>query len=295
MCCVLCLRLNLLNPLILLNHLNPYSSKHIFLYSKLQLAKKYFHYYITASNGKGHGVHSPFVFDFIKHVLNDKTPYGCYKKIEAIRKALLQNHGTITVQDFGAGSTVIKSDERVIAKMAQSSLKPKKFAQLLYRIVAYYQPTTLIELGTSFGITSAYLASANAAAKLYTCEGAPGVARIAQDNFDTLQLSNIIMVEGDFNRTLPALLYGLKQIDFAFVDGNHRKSSTLDYFEQLLQHSGNDSIFIFDDIHWSAEMEVAWSDIKKHPSVTQTIDLFFIGIVFFNADFVTRLHHVVRF
>ena len=128
------------------------------MFTRFQLAKKYLHYYITASNGKGHGVHSPFVFDFIKNVKNDKKEYTCYEMIEQQRKKLLADETIIDVEDFGAGSSVMKTNKRAVKNIAQSSLKPKKYAQLLFRMVQHYQPKTIIELGTSLGITTSYLA-----------------------------------------------------------------------------------------------------------------------------------------
>jgi predicted O-methyltransferase YrrM len=108
-------------------------------------------------------------------------------------------------------------------------------------------------------------------------------------------LNNTILLQGDFAKTLPVLLESLQQIDLAFVDGNHRKVPTLQYFEQLLPKTTASSILIFDDIHWSAEMEEAWESIKAHPAVTLTIDLFFIGLVFVNPDFKVKQGFVVRF
>jgi predicted O-methyltransferase YrrM len=265
------------------------------MFTKFQLAKKYLHYYFAASNGKGHGIHSPFVFDFVKNVLNDKQSYPAYQSIEKIRKQLLTDSTVIEVEDFGAGSSVIKTNERVVAAIAASSLKPKKYAQLLYRMVQYYSPETIIELGTSFGITTAYLASANAASKVFTCEGSAAIASIAKHNFETLQLNNVQLSEGDFAKTLSTLLSNLNTINFAFADGNHRKEPTLDYFNQLLKHATPTTILVFDDIHWSAEMEEAWQAIKQHPAVTLTIDLFFIGIVFFNADINHKQQFTIRF
>lgn len=265
------------------------------MYSAAQLAKKYFRYYINASNGKGHGVHSPFVFDFIKFVKNDTKKYNCYTEIEKLRKELLANRNFIDVEDFGAGSSVIKTNRRAVYKMAQSSLKPKRFAQLLFRIVQYYKPQTIIELGTSFGITSAYLAAGNPSATLYTMEGSSAVAEIASKNFNSLGLTNVKLVEGDFGKTLQPLLSSLNNIDLAFVDGNHKKEPTLKYFEQLLEKSGENSILIFDDIHWSREMEEAWAIIQQQEAVTLTIDLFFIGIVFLRKDFKVKQHFSIRF
>lgn len=265
------------------------------MYSRFQLAKKYLHYYLSASNGKGHGVHSPFVFNFIQHVLNDKKEYPCYRFIEQKRKELLSNETVIEVEDLGAGSSVIKTNKRVVKDIAASSLKPKKYAQLLFRMAQYYKPKTILELGTSFGISTAYLASANSMAGVHTCEGASSIAAIAKQNFNELGFQNIHLTKGDFANTLPTLLSQLSKIDLAFIDGNHRKEPTLNYFQQLLNHSTGSSIFIFDDIHWSAGMEEAWKEIKEHPAVTLTIDLFFIGIVILSPDITHKQQFSVRF
>jgi predicted O-methyltransferase YrrM len=265
------------------------------LFTRFQLAKKYLNYYLSASNGKGHGIHSPFVFDFVKNVLNDKRDYPVYQSIEKIRKQLLNNATVIEVEDFGAGSSVIKTNRRIVAAIAASSLKPKKYARLLYRMVKYYQPETILELGTSFGITTSYLASAINTSKVFTCEGSAAIAAIAKQNFQALQLKNVQLTEGDFAKTLSPLLSSLNKIAFAFIDGNHRKEPTLEYFNKLLNCSTRNTILVFDDIHWSAEMEEAWTVIKEHPSVTLTIDLFFISMVFFNPDINHKQHFTIRF
>ncbi len=228
-------------------------------------------------------------------MLNDKKSYPSYQSIEKIRKQLLADSTVIEVEDFGAGSSVIKTNQRVVGAVAASSLKPKKYAQLLYRMIQYYKPETIVELGTSFGITTAYLASANALSKVFTCEGSAAIASIAKQNFAALQLNNIQLTEGDFAKTLAPLLSNLNTVNFAFADGNHRKEPTLNYFNQLLKHTIPATILVFDDIHWSAEMEEAWATVKQHPAVTLTIDLFFIGIVFLSPDINHKQHFTIRF
>jgi predicted O-methyltransferase YrrM len=265
------------------------------MYNRFQLAKKYLHYYFTASSAKGHGIHSPFVFDFIKNVLRDKKEYAYYPIIEKGRQQLLKQKAEIDVEDFGAGSSIIKTKKRLVTDMAASSLKPVKYAQLLYRIVQYYKPETILELGTSFGITTSYLAAANPNATVYTIEGSPAIAAIARKTFNRVGLNNIELTEGNFNNALPVLLNKLNSIDLAFIDGNHLKEPTLGYFAKLLNSSTLNSILIFDDIHWSAEMEAAWAVIQQHPAVTLSIDLFFIGIVFLNPDFNHKQQFTIRF
>ncbi|MEJ8818725.1 O-methyltransferase [Lacibacter sp. H407] len=266
------------------------------MYSSFQLGKKYLNYYFTAANGKGHGIHSPFVFDLVVNVLNDKTNYAAYKEIELQRSLLLGNETIITVEDFGAGSTKGLTKQRVVQQIAATSLKPKKYAQLLYRFVNYFQPTQILELGTSLGITTAYLAKAKPTAVVTTMEGSYTIAKIAEENFQRLLLQNIRIVTGNFDETLASTIASASQsFNFVFIDGNHRKEPTLRYFEQLLAKADSNTVFVFDDIHWSKEMEEAWEHLKQHASVTLTIDLFFIGLVFLRKEQKAKEHFVIRF
>lgn len=265
------------------------------MYNFPQLASRYIRYRFRASNGKGHGTHSPFVYDFITRVLNDCTPSPAYKKVEMMRRQLKADARVLSVDDFGAGSVYAVKKQRSVQSIARTAAKPRKYGQLLYRLVSYYQPRQLLELGTSLGITSAYLSLAATNGRLVTMEGASEVAAVARENFNALGISNIHLLEGNFEETLPLYLAGAGTIDFAFIDGNHRKEPTLAYFNQLMQHAGNDSIFIFDDIHWSEEMEMSWEIIRNDPRVRCSIDLFFIGIVVFRQEFREKQHFEIRY
>ena len=265
------------------------------MYSKARLIQKYISWYCTASNSKGHGTHSPFIFSFITKVLNDKTGYADYNSIELLRKQLCNNHTVLTIEDLGAGSTTGKSNQRTISSIAKHAAKPKKFGQLFFRMVNYYRPRTILELGTSLGITTSYLASGNPAAIVTTMEGAKEVAAVARKNFATAGLQNTSIIEGNFDDTLAQVVQDLGSVDCCFIDGNHRREPTERYFQQLLPITHNDSILIFDDIHWSREMEQAWETIRNHPSVRCSVDLFFIGIVFFREEFHEKQHFCIRF
>lgn len=265
------------------------------MYSKWQLAGKYLSYWRMASNSKGHGIHSPFVFDFITQVLNSNTRHPEYRIVENLRKQLLNDSRMFVVEDFGAGSKFLKKHQRSIKSIARNAAKSKKYGQLLFRMVKHYQPQTIVELGTSLGITTAYLGMAMPDARVITMEGASEIAVVARQNFARLQIGNIELIEGDFDNTLAGTLAEAPGVDFAFIDGNHRQEPTESYFEQLLAKTNNDSIFIFDDIHWSREMELAWQHIKEHPAVRCSIDLFFIGIIFFRQEFREKQHFTIRF
>ena len=265
------------------------------MYSRPQLLLKYFQYYFTALNGKGHGMHSPFVFDFIVKVLNDKTVYPEYKTVEALRNQLLNDHTILEVEDFGAGSMMDKKSKRSISSIAKNAAKPKRFGQLLFRMIRFYQPKTALELGTSLGITTSYFSLAKPDTRLITMEGSKEIAGISRQNFRTLELKNVELIEGNSEDTLLSVVHGLSSVDFAFIDGNHRQEPTESYFKELLAKTNNNSILVFDDIHWSNEMEAAWETIKNDTAVTCSIDLFFIGIVFFRKEFKEKQHFVIRF
>jgi predicted O-methyltransferase YrrM len=260
-----------------------------------QLGLKWFRYFLMAGNGRGHGIHSPFVYSFIREVLNDNKKYPAYNKIESLRKRLLNDKQVIEVADFGAGSGIDNRLQRSVASITRYAAKSPKLAQLLYRSVNYFKPSTIVELGTSMGITSSYLASGNPAASVYTLEGAGSVAAIAKENFESLGLKNIQLIHGNFHETLSPLLSKLKRAEFVYIDGNHRLEPTLAYFSEFLSAFDAYSIFVLDDIHWSREMETAWKTIQQHPSVTCTIDLFFLGYVFFRPEFKVPQHFTIRF
>lgn len=262
---------------------------------RIRFIGKYLHYYFTASNGKGHGTHSPFVFGFIKHVLNNHGSYPEYEKVESLRNKLKKDRRTISVEDLGAGTTTGAGHQRSISSIVSNAAKPPKYAQLLYRMARYYQSQRILELGTSLGLTSAYLAQANEKGQVLTLEGAPSIAELAAFHFRQLKLENVELVTGNFDQTLQPALEKLGRPDLVFVDGNHRKEPTLRYFKAILGHSGPETILIFDDIHWSREMEEAWEGIRLDPAVQCSLDLFFIGIVFFRKEFKEKVHFTIRY
>ena len=262
------------------------------MYSPVQLAVEFAKYYVTSVNL--HGIHSPFVYALTEQVIYNSGHYYSYKTIENLRSQLLEDNREIDILDLGAGSKFGNTKKKRISAIAKNAAKPVKFGQLIFRLCDYLHPKTVLELGTSLGLTTAYLAAANSESKIYSLEGCPETAKTAADNFKKLNLKNIQQIVGNFDDTLPQLIPDLPQIDLAFFDGNHRYKPTMEYFHSCLPKATNDSLFIFDDIHWSQEMEQAWEEIKAHPSVSLTIDLFFIGLVFFKKGR-EKEHFVIRF
>lgn len=230
-----------------------------------------------------HGVHSPFVFDLITKCFYNKTAISKLKLITDYRNDLLQNKQKIEVTDFGKGSRVFKSNFREISKIAKVAGISKKRSELLIQLVTYLKLNNILEVGTSLGIGTASMHIGNPKGNITTLEGCPKTLQVAKKQFKKFGFNSVNFIEGDFKTTLPESLKGTSY-DLVYFDGNHQKKPTLDYFKQSLNAIHNNSVFVFDDIHWSKEMTEAWEEIKKYPKVTVTIDTYFWGFVFFRKE-----------
>ena len=267
----------------------------------LQLIKSYLVFLWNSKNQ--HGVHSPFVFNLVTKCFYDTTKYPEYSILKKYRKSLLANNETIEVNDFGAGSRVFKSNTRAISKIAKTAGISPKRAKLLFRIVNYFQPNTILEIGTSLGLATSALslgleaktnrAKLNKNAKITTLEGCLNTLNQCQLQLQKFNFNNITAINTEFSSYLSTQNPIPNTQDLIYFDGNHSKKATLDYFELLLQTNTNDSVWIFDDIHWSKDMEEAWKIIQNHPKVTVTIDTFQWGIVFFRSE-QKKEHFVIR-
>ncbi|MCC7301427.1 MAG: class I SAM-dependent methyltransferase [Bacteroidia bacterium] len=214
------------------------------------------------------------MFNLVEKVLNNNQRYNCYSAIEQIRCNMMKDQRKIQVTDFGTGT----SGARRIATIARRVRRAGKYGELLFRLAEYFKPRVILELGTSLGISTAYLASSGA--KVISLEGCPETAGIARQNLNELGLNNVEVRVGDFSETLPEVLR-THQPEMVFFDGNHRKDPTLRYFHLCKAQRAPRTVFIVDDIHWSQEMCEAWEEIQRDPEVKVTVDLFYMGLVFF--------------
>jgi len=228
-----------------------------------------------------HGIHSPFVFSFEKKCLKHKSTKESISKLADYRNALLQSDQTISVTDFGAGSRVFKSNERMVKDIARYAGAPLKRMQLIERIVTYFEPKTILEIGTSLGMGTIALA-ANPESVVTSLEGCPETAAIAEQHLKDFTISNAHIIVGEFGESLQKIT--TNKFDLIYFDGNHSKEATLDYAQKMLRSTTNETVWIFDDIHWSQEMTEAWHLLKKLPEVTVTIDCFYVGFLFFRKE-----------
>jgi len=251
--------------------------------------KSFFTYWLDAVDE--HSLHSPFFFDLYTKTIRGHA--ADLHSIEQLRQSLLNDNSLLEVVDFGAGSTSSGRLSRRICDIARTSLSPEKYAQLYRRIIHRFRCQNILELGTSLGINTLYLAL-DTSGSVSTFEGSPALAETAIGLFTAAGANNIAVIRGDINSTLPEYLTGAEKIDFAFMDANHRFEPTLNYFGRLVQKVHEQSVVVLDDIHYSRDMERAWTSIQHHPRVYATADLFRCGLVFFDPS-LNRQHHVLEF
>ncbi|MCD6113410.1 MAG: class I SAM-dependent methyltransferase [Bacteroidales bacterium] len=261
---------------------------------KINFILQYIKYLFRAKNK--YKIHSPFVYDFITKVIQDKKKYPEQNDIKKIIKSLKKSKQVIEFTDFGYYSykNLYTNSYKKIGQIAKKSTSSIKYGKLLFRMVKYFNPDSILELGTSLGVSTMFMAKAANNKPVTTIEGCASISEIAQRNFDKLNLNNIKINIGNFDNILPEVLKDLNKLDFVFFDGNHKEKSTINYFNQCLSYINDDTIFIFDDIYWSRGMQKSWAYIKNHKKVSLTLDLFQFGIVFFKKD-ITKQNIVIRY
>jgi len=249
----------------------------------------YIKFLINSTNQ--HGVHSPFIYNFVTKCLYNKTNYEAYSKIKVYRNTLLQNNDSIEITDFGSGSRVFKSNTRTTSEIAKNSGTPIKRAKLFYRLTQYFKPKNTLELGTSLGIATHAMALGYSENKITSIEGCPKISIYAKLQLKNFKTETVKVETGEFKKVLPQLKENT--FDLIFFDGHHDKHATIQYFESLLPKANNETLFVFDDIYWSKGMTEAWEYIKNHNSVTVTVDCFYLGFVFFRKEQVKE-HFKIR-
>ena len=256
----------------------------------------YLRHFFSAWNTGGEGVHSPYLFEWVRMVMSDKHQYYKWQEIETLRKQMLTDTTEVDYEDFGSGHKldVEGNDVRRVSDIARGSLSQAKYARMLFRLVNWlghqlrtdYKGLNIVELGTSLGVTTAYLAGVDSSDKVCTFEGCSAVADIARKNWETLSLNNIECRVGCID--VQQLQNDLTEIDIAFIDANHTYDATMAYFDVLANKVHDKSVIVIDDIHHSQEMEKVWKEICADKRVFTTIDLYQMGLVFFDKHYWRR-------
>ena len=257
----------------------------------------YLWHQISAWNTTGEGIHSPCLFAIVRFILRDRNSYYCFTEIERCRRQLKACEDTVKVLDFGSQGTKEGTlITRRICDIADTHLESPQVAQALFRLLLFMhedlkRPLCVLELGTSLGITTSYLASADSRNRLVTLEGSEALLKIAKSIWKTLKLENIEWQQGNIDDTLN--IYARERWDLVFVDANHTYEATKRYVETLLPQMDEKGIIAIDDIYYSPDMTRAWRELQQDPRVTTSMDLYHVGILFVDPHYLKR-HYKIR-
>jgi predicted O-methyltransferase YrrM len=254
----------------------------------------YLKYILLSGHRKGHGIHSPFVFNIVSRIFRNKIDPGIVCSIEIARQKMISDQRILKVNDLGTGSEKLKTNRRKVSDIARNSPVPSKYGKLLYNMAAEFGYPYTLELGTSVGISTMYLAMGNNKSEVITIEGSSEIAEIAAENISVSGLTNVEIVCGSFDEKLPQVLGTKKTPGLVFIDGNHRKEPVLKYFNSISSVADSSTVIIIDDIYYSKEMAEAWKCIKKSDNVSVTIDLNRLGIVFFRTG-INHNDYIIRY
>jgi predicted O-methyltransferase YrrM len=255
----------------------------------LNLIKEYLFYQLRAKNR--HGIHSPFVYEFTDKCLALKLNEKHLRRLNSYLDALKQDHDTIQITDYGAGSKKL-GDKRKVSQILKVSSSGKKYSTLLAKIAAYYQPKKILELGTSLGVgtLSLHLASPNSVIK--TIEGCSATAsKAAHYLLMHGHKKNIKQVVDKFESELKK---DVTTYDLIFIDGNHQSEAVLNILNLLKNNYHDDTIIILDDIRWSKDMKSLWKQLVNSNEYHLTMDLFRMGIIM-KRSHQRKEHFIIRY
>lgn len=256
---------------------------------KVQPVIRYLQNLSGVRHRNGHGIHSPFFFDIINTLNRNKSNRGLvYKAAEAWRSELLQDGSSIMVTDFGTG----KDGFRPVRTIAARSAVSKRLGRVLSYFAIRAGERPVVELGTSLGVGTMYMALANRNCRIITIEGCGQIAEIAATGFKKAGLDNIEIIIGNFETVTPGVADDVRGPGLVFIDGNHRGSALKKYFDLFAARAEDDTVIIADDIDYSPDMTRAWEEIRNDSRVTGSLDLGRAGILFFRHGLNKRSYYI---
>ena len=198
-----------------------------------------------------------------------------FSKCESYRRKLLADKSEVSYEFF---SSEKKATVQNVCKEEASKIK---WCQFLYYLTKSIKNPNVLEIGTNLGVSGSYILEAlkGRNGNLTTMEGLPQFCEMSTQQFSSIvPNSNFEVVEGLYDITFPKIIERRVNYNLLFLDGNHSKEPTLEYFRALKSKIGHSAIFVFDDIYWSKGMEEAWGIIKNDKDVNFSLDLYQQGV-----------------
>ena len=228
---------------------------------------------------KGFGVHSPFVFNLITKVIEERCGYYSFNEIELLRKQLLFRNEYITYPDRRNKGKMRR--RRIGEIVKREAIRPKHGA-LLFRLANYFKSKHILQLGPTMGLSTLYLTSYATDVRCIALESVPEFAAIAEQDYQKGARNPIDLRVGSYRQLLPKALEEMEQLDFVFFNTLYEPEDNLWLFNECIKHVHDGTLFVFEGIKENRKMRQLWHDVCLHPDVTVTLDLYSLGIIVFH-------------
>jgi len=232
----------------------------------------YLKYYFSALTK--YKVHSPFVFKFVTDVFEDERFYHFMGVIEGYRRNLL-----------GTGYKInTNKGTRSVNQIVKNQAISPKIGGILFKIVHEYKPNTVLELGTNLGVATLYQATAESSNQIITLEEDAAISATTQEYFKKLGTRNVELIGGEMGKTLPSALKKLGTVDQIYFNNFWGYEDSLTYFETCLPYLVPNTVFIVRTPYANEDSIKFWTEIKQHPSVKLSLDIYDLGLLFFRSE-----------
>jgi predicted O-methyltransferase YrrM len=217
---------------------------------------------------KGYGVHSPFVYDLITKVIEEKMPYYAFEKIRA------------GVQNFEP-------------KPPKERICFHKYGALLFRLVNFFKCEFVLQVGSPEGIISLYPASAHSGCECLVLENDQTSFRKTKVLAEKAGLSNLQVECTDYLKRIEDLFRQNKRFDLIFINIPGYDNCP-DILNLCISESKKECIFVVSGIRDNSKMKKLWKNIIQNHQVSVSIDLYSWGI-FFLKNNIYKQHYKVYF
>ena len=223
---------------------------------------------------KGFGVHSPFVYNLITKVVEEKAPFYAFEEIENFRKKLLNESNELSI---------------ITAKETQSP----NFGAFLFRLMNFFRCKSVLQVGCSTGVMSLYLASVSRTQGEYFFLEERSILQEAETFAMAQHLQKVHFVTGNYEENLQNIKTNFPKMELIFINqlpDSMEIEKGLTWVEDFRDQK---TIVLVNSIK-KKKMKALWNRLKNLPQARTTIDLRALGIVFFDGKLPKR-HYKTHF
>ena len=207
---------------------------------------------------QGFGVHSPWAYDLIENVINERHPYYAFEDLYAFWEKAPQD-------------------------MPQY---PQSRDELLFRLVNRFNPQYILEVGTGAGVSTGYLASVSTQSTVVTVDFPNPREKEVRRNLKKIR--NIKYIAADVIKTVQDILDSGNIPQFIHIA---HTALWRQIVEMILPYATPDMIIVVEDLGKKNKKEW-WKEIIKDERVGVTFQMKKAGLLFFDRK-MNKQHYVL--